>query len=421
MKIMVYSHDTFGLGNINRMLAICKHLLTSIPNLSILLVSGSPMLQSFRMLKGLDYIKLPCLNRGEHGELAAKYLGTDIEETVKLRTDLILSATANFKPDLVIVDKKPYGLKHELTATLNYLRSHLLQTKLVLLLRDILDSPDKTIEEWQKHSYYQAIEQFYDRVLIVGTPEIFDTAKEYNFPPAVTQKVQYCGYTRRPPGVKSKNSIREELQVLPHERLVLVTPGGGEDGYELVEAYLSGLALLPKPYQFKSLIICGPEMPLKQKQQVELAAKAHSQVQIGEFTDDLMSYIQAADTVVSMAGYNTICEILSAGTPAVVIPRAKPSLEQTIRAEKMANLGLFKAIDPENIEPANLIEALLSQLAEPQHQPSYKLDMNALTHVADNIFSLLAQTTCQRKLSNLYQKLVNTNTLGQQKQLLTHN
>ena len=416
MKIMVYSHDTFGLGNINRMLAICKHLLTSIPNLSILLVSGSPMLQSFRMLKGLDYIKLPCLNRGDRGELMAKYLGTNIDETVKLRADLILSATANFKPDLVIVDKKPYGLKHELTATLNYVRSHLLETKVVLLLRDILDSPEKTIEEWQKNSYYQAIEQFYARVLIVGSPEIFDATKEYKFPPAVTQKVQYCGYTRRPLGVKSKNCIREELQVLPHERLVLVTPGGGEDGYELVEAYLSGLALLPKPYQFKSLVICGPEMPVKQKQQVELAAKAHSQVQVGEFTDDLMSYIQAADTVVSMAGYNTICEILSAGTPAVVIPRSKPSLEQSIRAEKMANLGLFKAIPPENIEPANLMEVLLSQLTSP-HQPSYQLDMNALNHVADNVFSLLAQTNCQRT----YQKSSVNNHLIPQKQLINHN
>lgn len=143
MKIMVYSHDTFGLGNINRMLAICKHLLTSIPNVSILMISGSPMLQSFRMLQGLDYIKLPCLNRDKCGELAAKYLGTGIDETVKLRADLILSTAANFKPDLLLVDKKPYGLKHELTNTLKYLQTNLSKTKVVLLLRDILDSPEK--------------------------------------------------------------------------------------------------------------------------------------------------------------------------------------------------------------------------------------------------------------------------------------
>ncbi|MGL4882281.1 MAG: glycosyltransferase, partial [Waterburya sp.] len=32
-RIMVYSHDAYGLGNIRRMLAICKYLLKYIPNL----------------------------------------------------------------------------------------------------------------------------------------------------------------------------------------------------------------------------------------------------------------------------------------------------------------------------------------------------------------------------------------------------
>jgi predicted glycosyltransferase len=88
MRLMVYSHDGFGLGNIRRMLAICTHLLDSIPELSILVVSGSPMLHSFRLPKRLDYIKLPCLNRGASGEMSAKYLGTEIDETVKLRSEL---------------------------------------------------------------------------------------------------------------------------------------------------------------------------------------------------------------------------------------------------------------------------------------------------------------------------------------------
>ncbi|MEM9906462.1 MAG: glycosyltransferase, partial [Cyanobacteria bacterium P01_D01_bin.44] len=150
MRLMVYSHDAFGLGNLRRMLAICDYLLSCWPRLSILLVSGSPMLQGFRLPKGLDYIKLPCLNRGVSGELTAKYLGTSIEETVALRSQLIYSAAAHYKPDLLLVDKKPTGLKGELTSTLNYLQQHLPHTKRVLLLRDILDTPEKTTFEWHK-------------------------------------------------------------------------------------------------------------------------------------------------------------------------------------------------------------------------------------------------------------------------------
>ena len=403
MRLLVYSHDAFGLGNIRRMLAICEHLLSEIPELSILLLSGSPMLQGFRLPKGLDYIKLPCLNRGETGEIAVKYLGMGVEETVKLRSELILSAAIVFQPDIFLVDKKPYGLKNELCGTLNYLQANLPETKLVLLLRDILDCPEKTIAEWQKHESYTAIEKFYHQVQIVGSPEIFDAAKEYKFPPAIAEKVKYCGYIRHQTGRKSQTRIRQELQMSCQEKLVLVTPGGGEDGYELVHNYLLALSLLPANYRIKSLIICGPEMPRSQRQLIERAAENNPQVQVGEFTDDLMSYMTAANAVVSMAGYNTVCEILSAGKPAVIVPRSQPSKEQSIRAERMASLNYFQAIAPNDFNPENLIKALANQL-DRQQKLQFNLDMNGLFRVRDYLLQLMSQTACERKLNQVYQK-----------------
>lgn len=184
----------------------------------------------------------------------------------------------------------------------------------------------------------------------------------------------------------------------------MVTPGGGEDGYELVDSYLSSLRLLPEPHYIKSLIICGPEMPIPQKKLVYQAAEVNSQIQVREFTDDLMSYIEAADVIISMAGYNTVCEILSAEKAAVIIPRCQPSKEQLIRSEKMASLGLFKVINPENIEPKTLMQALLEQLEKPQHQLNFHIDMNALPRIAENVFMLLSQTFCERLCSDICQK-----------------
>src|SRR5206468_10671708 len=106
-KLMVYSHDTFGMGNISRMLVICRHLLTSIQDLSILLVTGSPVTQSLRLSQRLDYIKLPCLTRTEYEASSVKYLGTEIEETMQLRSDLIHSAAVNYTADRLSVEKRP--------------------------------------------------------------------------------------------------------------------------------------------------------------------------------------------------------------------------------------------------------------------------------------------------------------------------
>lgn len=404
MKLMVYSHDGFGLGNIRRMLAICTHLLDSIPELSILVVSGSPMLHSFRLPRRLDYIKLPCINRGTSGELSAKYLGTAIDETVKLRSELILSAIANFKPDVFLVDKKPYGIRNELETAIEYLKTELPETPLLLLLRDILDHPDVTIQEWQKHGYYEAIERFYDRVLVVGTPEIFDIRQEYQLPPIVAQKVQFCGYIRKELGLKSPNLVRNELRLNPEEKLILVTPGGGEDGYNLIDTYLSSLALLPTSHKLRSLIICGPEMPLKDRAALEQKAAAYPQVQMVEFTDDLMSYIAAADAVVAMGGYNTTCEILSVGKPAVVIPRIKPSQEQWMRAEHLTKLGVLAAIHPDNLTPDILLRSLLQQLNTPQHKISTPtIDLNALPQISQYISTLLAKKKSVVPFGKTYQ------------------
>ncbi len=393
MKLMVYSHDTYGLGNLRRMLAICQHLLETIPKLSILLISGSPVVHGFRMPQGLDYIKLPCVGRNQAGQLAAKYLPTTTEEAIELRSALIKIAAIHFQPDLLLVDKKPYALVGELKDTLTYLKMFVPQTKVVLLLRDILDSPDKTIQEWQQNRYYEGIECFYDRVWVVGMPELFNLPQEYQFPTAISEKVKFCGYIRRQTGKQTAHILRRELEIQPEEKLVLITPGGGGDGYNLVHKYLQGLERLPTQNKIKNLIISGPEMPLHHRQRLSEIASQSEQIRFLEFTDDLNSYMNAADVVVSMGGYNTVCEILSLNKAAVVVPRCQPVQEQWIRAERMERLGLFKVIHPDRLTPENLMQGVLGQLSNANQRIDsieHLVDLNGLPRLTHYVSELLA-------------------------------
>ncbi|NJK49280.1 glycosyltransferase [Candidatus Gracilibacteria bacterium] len=391
------------------MLTICKYLLDTTPELSILLISGSPVLHSFRMPQGLDYIKLPCLGRNEKGELSAKYLKKDPQEITKLRSEIIKTAVANFEPDLILVDKKPYGLQGELTPTLKYLNKYLPETKLVLLLRDILDSPEVTIKDWHQNDSFRAIQRYYDQVLVVGMPEIFDLVQEYQFPYSIAKKTKFCGYLRREYGSKSSQVIRQELQVNPDEQLVLITPGGGGDGYHLVETYLQGLATLPTQHKIKSLIFSGPEMSQDQRDKLARLVEQIPHVQISEFTDDIASYMEAADTVVCMGGYNTVCEILSLNKKAVVIPRVNPVQEQLIRAQKMSAFGLFKTIDPDKLTAKNLIEAILEQLKRDRKDisPIFQLDLDGLPRIKKSICTLLFGKDLDSTLNWIYLKSSN--------------
>jgi predicted glycosyltransferase len=394
MRLIVYSHDAFGLGNIRRMLAICQYLLDTTPSLSILLLSGSPLLHSFRLPRGLDYIKLPCLSRDATGELSAKYLQTQTEETMRLRSAILQIAIANFKPDLILVDKKPYGLQGELQSTLQYIQQFLPKTKLVLLLRDILDRSETTIQEWQKNDYYSAIQQYYDRVLIVGTPEIFDLVREYRFPTALASKTRYCGYIDRPIGEVSPWLVRQKLGLQSGEKLVLITAGGGEDGYHLLESYLLGLLKNSPKERWQSLVITGPEMSAKAREKLRQIGQAIDSVAIEEFTSDITSYIHASDLVVSMAGYNTICEILALKKTAIVVPRIQPVQEQLIRAERMASLGLLEMIYPDTLTGNLLIQSISKQLKMPfcSSVSQYRVNFNALPKIKDSLEEIVGKS-----------------------------
>lgn len=395
MKLMVYSHDAFGLGNIRRMLAICQYLLKTIPDISILVVSGSPALHSLRLPAGLDYIKLPCIGRDESGAVTSRYLDTELEEAVKLRSDLILSVTRNFKPDLLLVDKKPHGLQSELADTLAYLKRNRPETKLVLLLRDILDRPETTIAQWQRHGYYDIIASQYDQVWVVGTPNIFDVRTEYQFPPSVASKVRFCGYIQREPGLIPRKTLRHAFQLQPDQPLVLVTPGGGGDGYRLVDTYLSGLATLPQSnsaFPIVSLIISGPEMAASEQESLRQRVAQHNRAQFLEFTNDMSSYMDAADVVVAMGGYNTIGEILSLQKRAIVVPRIQPVEEQWIRTERMSQLGLFRTIHPDDLTPESLGQTVMQALANQPIEP-FPLDMGALPRIADHLTELVCDQT----------------------------
>lgn len=393
-RVLVYSHDTFGLGNIRRMLEVARHLVQSSPEVSVLIVTGSPMLHAFRIPQRVDYVKLPCLSRNVDGRYGARYLDLSLAATVRLRANLIRSTIADFAPDLILVDKKPFGVEDELSGALSELATGDQRPKLVLLLRDILDSPEETTRVWRKNGCFEAIEAYYDQVLVVGSPEVFDLRREYQFPPFAAAKVRFCGYIARQPGRRTRIEARRELELADGQSLVLVTPGGGEDGHALISNYLAGLRALPVAQRPRSHVVIGPEMGDAERAALHQAAAALPQVSLQDFSDDMMSLMAAADVVLAMGGYNTVCELLTLHKRAVIVPRIKPGLEQGIRAERMSALGLLRMLHPSRLTPTALIDAVQTELvaaAGPTTHSKLK-SLDGLTHCTAAILGQIGLT-----------------------------
>lgn len=339
------------------------------------------------------------------GGYESKYLDLSYEKMLRLRSNLIQSAIIDFDPDLILVDKKPFGVGDELAGALEELQSQGHRAKLVLLLRDILDSPESTIRVWQKNGYHQAIQAFYDQVLVVGSPEIFDLRKEYDFPNESHEKVRFCGYISREAGRTSRQQLRLQMG-LGDERLILVTPGGGEDGYQMLKCYLQGLRSQKNMGNTKTLVICGPEMIESQRNHIQALINECKNVIMQSFTDDMMACMDAADLVISMGGYNTVCELLTLRKRAIVIPRVLPVQEQWIRAERMAKLGLIRAIHPEQMTPSGLMDTVGEELSKVNVHPQnlYHLNLNGLPGVCSAINQLMGSEKASYKVQPLVQK-----------------
>jgi predicted glycosyltransferase len=292
-----------------------------------------------------------------NGAYSVKYLDLDYAATLRLRSSLIASAANEFAPDVVLVDKKPTGVDGELQVALDLLSGHMRRPRTYLVLRDILDEPQLTRRIWDKHDYHNVLARHYTGVLVAGCASVFDVASEYAFPGATRAMTEYVGYLHRSGGRRTRDEVRAtfDLDNLP---LVLVHAGGGGDGAPLIEAFLEGLrARSASP--FYTWIISGPEMNEGDRQRLKARAAQLAHVRFNDFTDDMPSCVEAADAVVSMGGYNTVCEVLSLKKPALIVPRNRPVMEQAMRAARMAAKRYLACMSDAEINPAALIAATM--------------------------------------------------------------
>ena len=378
-KIVLYSHDTFGLGNIRRTLLLADALKEEYPNAAILIVTGSPVIHDFRIPEGVDYVKLPCVDRLGPDQYQPRFLSSLTAEVAHVRRAVLKHTVLGFAPDLMIVDKRAGGVDGELVETLEALRSQARSTKVVLGVRDILDEPRRTRASLARGKFTTLVERYYDEVWIYGDASVFDAVAAYGFSEAIARKSVFCGYLKRPCVAITRREGPPRI---------LVTTGGGGDGSELIEAYLQGLSRLPRCTVLQTTVVFGPQMPAVRRAAILERFGAMSDVTFVEFEPDLVHRYATADVVVAMAGYGTVCDLLSLGRKAVLVPRAHPVREQLLRARLLTARGYFHSIEPHKLTGDRLMAAVLSTLDQVHRDPS-DVSLDGLSTVRSRVRRLL--------------------------------
>ena len=353
-RVLIYSHDTFGLGHLSRCRTIAHSLVENNKHLSVLILSGSPIIGSFPFRARVDFVRIPGVIKLRDGEYTALGLHINIGNTLEMRSSIIQRTAETFGPDVFIVDKEPLGLRGEVHETLRELKERG-RTHIVLGLRDVLDEPTLLVPEWQRKNAVPALSDYYDEIWIYGLPQIWEPLAYFDLPKDVLRKIAYTGYLRRSASGTPPTTPVSEITRGPY---LLVTTGGGGDGEGLIEWVLRAYETDPMlPYP--ALLMLGPFMVPELQEGFKERAARLSRVEAITFDPNMENLERDAAGIVSMGGYNTFCEILSHDQRAVIVPRTVPRREQYIRASRAHELGLARMLEDDgNYQPEVMAEAL---------------------------------------------------------------
>jgi len=381
LKVLLYSHDSVGLGHLRRNLAIAGEIAATFSNARIHILTGSPCDSQFRPPKKTDLIKIPSIYKDSEGRYATRNFSGSLEDTLTFRSKMILHAFELFEPDLVIMDHQLTGLKGEALEMLRAAKRKGVQT--IFGLRDIKDSPEVVKRSWNTDDGHWALNECYDRICVYGMREVFDPCDAYAPYLDNVKQIDFTGYIV--PGLKKH--LKRPLS--GQRKKVLVTFGGGGDGAQRAEKYLE--ALTTAPVQWESHIVTGPLMATNVSWNIRtLANKIEpiGAVKVYRFHRHIPALLDQVDAVVSMAGYNSCAEILHSGVPAVLLPRSYPRKEQLIRATRMAELGWVKVIPEADPDPHQLFAEVESALQSPKVRRS-EIDLNGLNNLCHIIVEQL--------------------------------
>ncbi|MHB1793904.1 MAG: glycosyltransferase family protein [Acidobacteriaceae bacterium] len=371
-RAMFYCQHVLGMGHLVRSTEVVKALAR---DFSVLFVIGGEIPDGFYIPEKVQTLELPPLKTdSDFSNLQSCDSSFDLEQTKTIRRELLLRAFDEFLPDVLITELFPFGRKQfsfELLPLLE--RAHGPgrpdKTLVACSLRDILVAR-KDQQEYEER-VCKTINSFYDLVLVHADSNFQKLEETFLRVGDLHCPVAYTGYVvQETSNVLGFAGIPAQQSTKP---TIVVSNGSGQapSGHLLLESVLRAASLLQNhlPHQFQ--VFAGPFIPNAAYQELKYLAGTLGNVTLAKYTHELPAYLQQAEISISMAGYNTIMDILSTGVRALVYPfTGGGDQEQTVRAEKMAKLGVLCVLNLQQLAPDQLASAILETLcSEPIRIP----------------------------------------------------
>ena len=273
------------------------------------------------------------------------------EHLLAERRRRLLAAAAEFRPQALVIDSWPFGRRRfsfELEPLVQWARSISPPALVVCSLRDIPQPKSKAgrIEE-----IFDRLRRYCDQVLIHGSPEVELLSR--TFPaliglerPDSTPELHWSGYVT---AARGHRPWRQGSRVL-------VSGGSGSVSLKLLRAALAARSSTSVA-EADWLLLAGPRMA--QTDFADLCRQAPAGVRVERNRSDFPALLSCCRLSISQAGYNTACDLLATGAPAVLVPYSEgEEVEQTLRASWMEQSGRALTVPEKELSPETLAAAV---------------------------------------------------------------
>ncbi len=362
-RILFYVQYLLGIGHVRRSALIVQALCrqgaqvdvifggASIPNMSF----GTATIHQLTAIKSADsaFSGLVKIDGSAF---------TDADK--RARTEHLLAICQQLQPDLIVTETYPFGrrqMRFELQPLLEWIKQQPTPPVLVASIRDILQRRSPVREQ----ECIELVQDHYQQILVHGDPRFYPLQK--SFPPAaaIQHKLHYTGYVcPTMPSKSSSTSLVSDADFSdPSLQTIVVSIGGGSVGKEILAA---ALALYKTGYasELNWLLITGPNMAAAE--QTYFRAQQRGNLQVLALSDDFLNTLKNAHVSISMAGYNTVMDLLLTRVPAVVIPFAgEGETEQMARSQVLAEANILQLLSEQDLNTDSLQKAIENAVQQP--------------------------------------------------------
>ena len=357
-RVMFYCQHVLGMGHLIRSAEIVRALSK---DFKVLFVTGGEPSPNFGLAGNIKLLQLePLKSDPEFANIHVCNPALGLEETKVLRQEQLLRSFCSFRPDVLVTELFPFGRKQfsfELIPLLEHASSSPRTPLIVSSIRDVLVTKKDQAKHEQRVT--DILNRFYDLVLVHGDERFLRLEDTFSRVGDLCCPVEYTGYV-----------VQQEKQTAAkgHGRsrpTIVVSNGGGGclSGHLLLESVLRAATLLQDTLPHAFHVFAGPLMPEGAYQRLEALVRLGGNVRLARYTSDLPAHLRRAQLSVSMAGYNTVMDILSTRVRALVYPvTANGDQEQSVRARKLEKMGVLKVLAGEQLEPVRLALEILRAL-----------------------------------------------------------